>query len=274
MALVSFPSNSSVGGPALPQRAFPAHSWRDALARTARLLSAPHNAISRESGDLLGRCSPASSCTSTVSPPCARHRAPDRARGCSGTSGTRPSPWNVSPSAVSQPAHVSRRFRCSSSTRSSMSLTTWAAIRCAAKSSSISYLECARQYSSNALLDLLGVRDSTATARSCPRGWPAVPHRCPKPDGLEEVLVLVDAVEAHAQKAVLARELADAAEVLVARARAGPLDALVQVVHQVVLADGQQRLVHGQVDGLALPRLLGLVQGRQSAEQAIMSVLK
>ena len=86
----------------------------------------------------------------------------------------------------------------------------------------------------------------------------------PQTDGLEEVLVLVDAVKAHAQEAVLAGELANPAEILVARARARPLDALVQVVHEVILADGQKRLVHGQVDGLALSRLLGLVQCGQS----------
>ena len=85
----------------------------------------------------------------------------------------------------------------------------------------------------------------------------------PQADGLEEVLVLVDAVQAHAQEAVLALELADAAEVLVAGARTRPLDALVKVVDQVVLADGQKRLVHGQVDALALAGLLGLVQSRQ-----------
>ena len=82
-------------------------------------------------------------------------------------------------------------------------------------------------------------------------------------DGLQEVLVLVDAVQAHAQETVIALVLADAAEVLVASARARPQDALVQVVDQVVLADGQQRLVHGHVDALALARAVGLMQRSQ-----------
>ena len=112
-------------------------------------------------------------------------------------------------------------------------------------------------------LDLLGVgirQPQPARVLGNLRRAPQMPQA----DGLEEILVLVDAIKAHAQEAVLAGELANAAEILVARTGARPLDALVQVVHQVVLADSQKRLVHSQIDGLALPRLLSLVQGGQS----------
>ena len=61
-----------------------------------------------------------------------------------------------------------------------------------------------------------------------------------KTDGLQEVLVLVYTVEAYAQEAILALELADAAEVLVTCARTRPLNACVEVVNEVVLTDGQQ----------------------------------
>ena len=85
-------------------------------------------------------------------------------------------------------------------------------------------------------------------------------------DGLQEVLVLVDAVEANAQEAVLALELADAAEVLVASAGTRPLHAVIEVVDQVVLTDGQQGLIHCEVDGLALAGLLCLVESGHRGE--------
>ena len=77
------------------------------------------------------------------------------------------------------------------------------------------------------------------------------------------MLVLVYAVEAYTKEAILALELADTAEVLVTCARTRPLDACVEIVNEVVLADGQQGLVHSKVDGLALAGLLCTIQSRQ-----------
>ena len=78
------------------------------------------------------------------------------------------------------------------------------------------------------LLDLIGMRigePQTGGILGDILGTPQVT----KTDGFQEVLVLVYAVEAYAQEAILALELADAAEVLVACARTRPLDACVEV---------------------------------------------
>ena len=89
------------------------------------------------------------------------------------------------------------------------------------------------------------------------------PPQIAQTDGLQKVLVLGDAVDAQADVPVFAGILADRAQVLMARARTGVGYAGVEVIHHVVRADAQERLVHRQIDALPLARRLGLVQGGQ-----------